>query len=361
MAMSRLLAALSVLGLLACELGVEVDSRYRAVHLSPEIRLTVAEAPAAVLELLPANVRHLARDQVSGRIAMIDGGNRRVLIWDPATGQVLTFGRDGDGPGEFRRPLHIWASQGRFLVEDAQRGVLETFDPAGRGSGSVRMGMASGGGHGAMSSQGHFIVSDPTGSGHARVYLLGDEDAQPALVPKPVSMEGTRTRAAPDHPLLAGTELLRAGDELYPRSMDLVFLAGEGVFSIDQRRGLVAELDSAGVATAWAFLPDRLVEDRISLFEGFAAEGRVSPLTFFRQVASTSGGRVFLPLAGPQEEVLGWSLDRDGSSWRLAPVVLDGARFIPPVEAGVWLDDHSLLVGFGAGEGVGLLEVHEGR
>jgi len=301
----------------------------------------------------------MARDEATGRIAIIDGANRRVLIWDVATDEVRAFGREGDGPGEFRRPIHIWASRGHFYVEDAQRAVLEVLDADGQARVSVRIDQAAGGGHGVVTGEGHFLASDPSGSGNARAFQVGEADGQTSLVAIHPSLSSASTDP-PDHPLLEGTKLLRAGDEMYPRPLDLVFRTRGATLMIDQRRGLLTELDSTGAPTVWEFLPDPLVEDRLELFAAFAEEGRVSPITFFRQVASTPGDLVFLPLAGPQEEVLGWALRRAGSSWHLAPLILHGTPSIPPVETGVWLDDRSLLVGFGAGGGIGLLEVHGG-
>ena len=58
-----------------------------------------------------------------GRVAVLDAGNHRVLVFGPGGGHQTTFGRRGQGPGEFGQPAEM------FLGDD---GLLRVWDIPGR-------------------------------------------------------------------------------------------------------------------------------------------------------------------------------------------------------------------------------------
>lgn len=315
--------------------------------------------PEELRNLHLGTVRHLAVDEATGRVVLLDASNRRVVVWDPSSGDIVEFGREGDGPGEFRRPQHVWTAEGTIYVEDPSRGTIEIFTFDGQWRTSHRIMLENLGGHGAVTRAGHLLVPEDSGEGLISSYLISEQAGEALLTP-----DGTVTGGdaqLPDHPLLARAGLLRSREERFPRSNDLVFTAAGSTIWIDQRRALIARLDPSGAILDWALLPDNLVQDRVELSQGFAEQGRRSPVTFFRQVPSTPSERAFLALAGPQDTEIGWSLDVGNEGWTLRPVRLTGSRSSAslPVEVGLWLDDSTLLVGHRGG--VGTFEVVPGQ
>jgi hypothetical protein len=64
-----------------------------------------------------------------GRLVMLDASDRSVVVHDPATGTNVRWGREGDGPGEFRNPTAIATSpKGRIYVLDRRRISVFTAD-----------------------------------------------------------------------------------------------------------------------------------------------------------------------------------------------------------------------------------------
>jgi hypothetical protein len=65
------------------------------------------------------------------RIALINGGDATVRIFDMAGRHISTFGRAGDGPGEFRVPHSLWPLDGGLAVWDSQHQRVTVFDRGG--------------------------------------------------------------------------------------------------------------------------------------------------------------------------------------------------------------------------------------
>jgi hypothetical protein len=129
-------------------------------------------------------------------IAVLNGNPVQVLLVDRSGVVVRTFGRDGGGPGEFRRPVHISTDDaGIITVWDADFGPGYGFDSSGRlvkehHLDLERLLSALGSGTGAeyrVPLPGHGILvpvarrgttTDPTTSWHARwglkSYLIMD-------------------------------------------------------------------------------------------------------------------------------------------------------------------------------------------
>ena len=68
-----------------------------------------------------------------GRIAVVDGGHHRVVVFDSA-GQVrASVGRPGKGAGEFEAPVGIGIDpSGRLLVADRGNRRIQIYSPEGR-------------------------------------------------------------------------------------------------------------------------------------------------------------------------------------------------------------------------------------
>lgn len=66
-----------------------------------------------------------------GNVYVLDGGNSRILVFDDDGAFVRTFGRQGQGPGEFANPMGFARAGGRLLLEDMSLGRLSAFDLLG--------------------------------------------------------------------------------------------------------------------------------------------------------------------------------------------------------------------------------------
>lgn len=68
-----------------------------------------------------------------GRIAIANAGTRQVRIYDASGRHVLDLGREGQGPGEFRRLADVWRGPGDSIVAaDNALGRLTVFDAEAR-------------------------------------------------------------------------------------------------------------------------------------------------------------------------------------------------------------------------------------
>ena len=68
----------------------------------------------------------------SGQIHVLDAGNRRVRVFSSSGAPVRSFGREGEGPGEFQFPASLAVdSSGTITVLDFGRRALIRFDSSG--------------------------------------------------------------------------------------------------------------------------------------------------------------------------------------------------------------------------------------
>ena len=136
-------AALGGAGLYAQEM-VDLPGEDRSV--SPDLqRVYAIGSAAAVAEWEQfTSISGIAFDG-EGNLYLLDGtrmeANARVVVVDAAGGFVNSFGRAGDGPGEFRAPtqLVVW-EDGQTLVEDMLHAGYHVFSPAGEFERMVREG-----------------------------------------------------------------------------------------------------------------------------------------------------------------------------------------------------------------------------
>ena len=96
-----------------------------------------------------------------GRIAVGDGGNHRVQIFDANRKYIRAIGREGRAPGEFVNPCCVaFDPQGRLYVADAGRNDIQVFDTNGR---FVRIIGGPGKGQGEFSRLGVPYIDPATG------------------------------------------------------------------------------------------------------------------------------------------------------------------------------------------------------
>jgi sugar lactone lactonase YvrE len=106
----------------------------------------------------PSGVAVLA----SGNVAVADGGNHRIQIFDGEGKVVLHFGCYGDGDGEFRQPMTITADgNGHLLVTDQETNRLQVFTSKGKHLCTrVDFGLRSGSNQGVASdTKGRLVVA----------------------------------------------------------------------------------------------------------------------------------------------------------------------------------------------------------
>ena len=81
----------------------------------------------------------------SGNLYVLDRGASRVVVVGPGGDLVMTVGREGEGPGEFKRgsDLVVWRD-GRFGVVDTGHGAYQLFGPDGELERFVKMSSSAG-------------------------------------------------------------------------------------------------------------------------------------------------------------------------------------------------------------------------
>ncbi len=100
----------------------------------------------------------IARD---GRIAVGDGGNHRVQVFDSKRHFLMAIGHEGSGSGEFVNPCCVaFDPAGRLYVADPGRGDIQVFDKKGR---YVRTIGSQGSGNGQFDRLGVPYVDPATG------------------------------------------------------------------------------------------------------------------------------------------------------------------------------------------------------
>ena len=76
----------------------------------------------------------------SGNLYVLDRQAARVVVVAPDASHLRTFGRAGDGPGEFRRATRIAVTaEGRAMVFDGEQSTFHIFDPGGQLVRTVRL------------------------------------------------------------------------------------------------------------------------------------------------------------------------------------------------------------------------------
>ena len=98
----------------------------------------------------------------AGNLYVLDHSAFQVVVIGPGGELVLTAGREGGGPGEFRNPtdLLVWRD-GRFGVVDIEHGAYHLFGPRGELERFVRM--SSSAGEAGMAAARARLRPDPAG------------------------------------------------------------------------------------------------------------------------------------------------------------------------------------------------------
>lgn len=101
---------------------------YATVPAEPERSLGALDGPPGTAFSSIADVREIP----GGALLVADGGRRSLHLYDDAWRHRLSFGREGDGPGELRAITSIVAAGlDSVVVFDARAARLTTYDGAG--------------------------------------------------------------------------------------------------------------------------------------------------------------------------------------------------------------------------------------
>lgn len=132
---------------------------------------------------------HMGFD-AAGNLYVLDGSAHRVVVIDPGGDLVMTVGRTGEGPGEFRTAADIvvW-HDGRFAVVDIGHLAYQLFGPDGELERFVRM--SSAGELGMASIRGK-VRADPAGG----AVIAEGAGMAAAMISSYAEFEGQRVEVA---------------------------------------------------------------------------------------------------------------------------------------------------------------------
>jgi hypothetical protein len=68
----------------------------------------------------------------TGNLFVSDGGNHRILVFDPSYKYLRSFGQEGNRPGDFRFPNDMaFDESGRLLISNTKRSTIDVYSPDG--------------------------------------------------------------------------------------------------------------------------------------------------------------------------------------------------------------------------------------
>lgn len=109
---------------------VDLPGRDRSLDVGEEEVFRIGSMDGAEWEVF-ARVNAVAFDS-QGNLFVLDGGNQRVLVFDPAGRHLRTIGRQGGGPGEFLSPAGMAVTpSGELVVYDQGRRAYAIFEADG--------------------------------------------------------------------------------------------------------------------------------------------------------------------------------------------------------------------------------------
>jgi hypothetical protein len=121
----------TALGIIVCVLTVVLATplicqrRLAAWSLEPVLRLGSLDGPYAFAALGPVVV-----SPRTGNV-FVDEASQRILAFDSTGKKLSSFGRTGDGPGEFQNLLDIYWSDGQIVAFDAGSSRVSWFTEEG--------------------------------------------------------------------------------------------------------------------------------------------------------------------------------------------------------------------------------------
>ena len=350
----------------------------------PDLVLTRAPLPPELEREVLFQVRGLAVVHPAPGppvVALADAGNHRLLFWHPSEGRIETFGRQGEGPGEFGRIQGLWAVDDIFLIEDGGNNRYAFVDPRGGEVGTSPRDVVNLVGGGAVLDDRYLAAPAFSPASEPFVFrrIIEDEGRwaleeaeRPEWFPDVAGLE------VPLHPLYEEVGL--AFPEGPSEVTDLAVPLGQRLLWIQPRRGHVVLLPldrpgsearpdegegPEGSALETVEIPEAVMGEHLRAWvdsrgEAGMREQHFPP--FWASRPDLRGERVLLPVpfaTGDDGDPLGWYLQlRDdggveGRIVRLAP----GESLADPPRAVLPLPDGRFLLGHEGG--VTLLAPHD--
>jgi sugar lactone lactonase YvrE len=202
---------------------VETDNGVRVVHNSgpgawgktPQVALEPVRTLGDV-DTTDENLAFFMPSAIAvdgaGNLYVVDTGNHRIQKFGPDAKYLATFGRQGQGPGEFQYPAWLAIdAKGLIYVTDPFNQRIQVLTPDGKDH-KVIKGLEQGAGPVYLGAGGEFV----TGAPRLR-FMINRENEKPAPLPKLVQVldaEGKPVRAFGE-PRDFGSELVNnAGNEV---------------------------------------------------------------------------------------------------------------------------------------------------
>jgi hypothetical protein len=194
--------------------GRGVWGRKPAVKLEPVRKIgDVDAADEKTAFYLPATV---ALDG-AGNIYVLDSGNNRIQKFTPDAKYLATFGRQGQGPGEFSYPTWLDIdSAGNLYVSDPMNERVQVLGPDGREIRTIKS-TGTGIGNAFVTSNGNLVMGEPRLRFGAFM-----EEGKPAALPKLVKVTDP-----------AGKLLREFGEQVDMKDELLTKTVNEAVMTVD--------------------------------------------------------------------------------------------------------------------------------
>jgi hypothetical protein len=243
---------------------------------------------------------------VGDSIWVVDNGNDRVVVFDRRFVYLGEFGREGEGPGEFRSPTAIRRSAAGVVVVDMGNSRFTEFDR----SGAVVRTLAGPSGlrQFGLSEAGSIYVPSNTRKRHY-VRIEGDLAEEFGVWPHPLSA-GERAQPLPE-----------------PQAVEVT--AGDTVHVFDEKEAVLYKYTPEGALVMRRRLPRTLIDsvfaERGRLVSALTKSGyRVLDSPVSRDFAVTSQGELLLIIS--TGATVGLVID---------PGTYEARRLVAPVEPGV--------------------------
>ncbi len=260
-----------------------------------EHRATTADPPLVARELIARRIAGIVNDSfplfspirirlLGDTLVVADVGDDRIVLFDSDLDLLHTFGKSGAGPGELQGAFDLVSADGLIAVGDMTNQRVSFFQPDGQLVREVRLGEAL-----------RSFVVGPDGSVY-HVSLTGYDTYFTVIAP-----DGTRRSWGTRPPALRpdttdGKGVVEQDDILALRTAD------GAVHVLDNREGILLQLDTAGAVQRTMRLPESLLEPirerHEQLTRSFARQGmRVLPGNIAKDFSTTADGRLLLSLA----------------------------------------------------------------
>jgi hypothetical protein len=241
------------------------------------------------------------------RIFVADGLDPRIVALDWSLNPIQVYGREGDGPGEFRFPRRLAAAgEHRLAVLDLGTGRVSYLDSSGEfGDGvSISANASDVAHHGSIG----LLVSGDVFPTHYLVRMNGTESLPFGVIP-----ENFRERGGMPRDL----------ERVLPRGRNLVTVATDGrIYVLDQRQLALVVYEPTGKLVEVLLLPralrERKIQEANQATDAFGE--RLISIEFVSEFRPLNDGRLFVGMTSG--DTLGYVLDPEAR--QATPLLMPG-------------------------------------